>query len=232
MNIRRKRQPGDPEGREMILSEEAPWPVREAYKALRTNLVFSLPGKGGKVIGVTSSIQHEGKTLSAVNTALTFGDLGKKVLLMECDLRMPRVGQMLGFTSIPGLSDCLVGQASLEDALKRKVRNRLDVLPSGNIPPDPTWLLQSDQMKVLVEGFRNMYDYVFIDLPPVLAVADASIVARLTDGYIVVVRDQVSSYPEISETLSQLQFAGAKVLGFVYNDKHRETGRYYSRYYK
>lgn len=217
---------------EYILTDKAPWPIQEAYKALRTNITFSLPGSECKVIGVTSALQHDGKTINAINTAISFAELGKKVLLIECDLRLPTVGKHFGIESVPGISDWVIGHADLKSVIRVGVRDRLDVIPSGNIPPDPTWLLQSAQMEKMITAVRKVYDYVFIDLPPVLTVADASIMARLTDGYLLVVRDQVTSYPAVSETISQLKFAGTKIIGILYNDKVEEGNHYYkSNYY-
>lgn len=215
-----------------ILSEKTPWPIQEAYKTLRTNITFSLPGAECKVIGVTSALQHDGKTLNAINTAISFAELGKRTLLIECDLRLPTVGKKLGIETIPGISDWVIGQADVKNVLRRNVFPNLDVIPSGNIPPDPTWLLQSGHMKKLIDAIRKAYAYVFIDLPPVLTVADASIIAGLTDGFLVVVRDQVTNYPAIGEMIQQLQFAGAKIIGIIYNDKAQEGGHYYkSKYY-
>ena len=131
----------------LILSDKSPWPIQEAYKALRTNITFSLPGTGCKVIAVSSAQQHDGKSTICINTAISFAQLNKKVLLIECDLRLPTVGTKLEIRSVPGLSDTLIGSAQISEALRRNVRNGLDVLPAGNIPPDPTWLLQSNHEK-------------------------------------------------------------------------------------
>lgn len=223
---------------ERILSDKSPWPIQEAYKALRTNITFSLPGNESKVIAVSSAFQHDGKSINCVNTAISFGQLQKKVLLIECDLRLPTVGERLGIQSAPGLSDCLVGEAKVTDCLHRDTKYGIDVLTSGNIPPDPTWLLQSSQMSALLTALRNIYDYIFIDLPPVTTVTDASIMAKYADGFLFVVRHQVTETPAIEDAMTQLDMAGAKVLGFIYNDVVEEQGRYsrhssnYKRYYK
>lgn len=216
----------------LILSDKSPWPVQEAYKALRTNITFSLPGTGCKVIAVTSAQANDGKSTICINTAISFAQLNKKVLLIECDLRLPTVGTKLEIRSVPGLSDTLIGSAHISEALRRNVRNGLDVLPAGNIPPDPTWLLQSNQMKVLIQQFRKLYDYILIDLPPVTTVADSSIMSRYADGFLIAVRHQTTEMPALEDALSQLHLAEAKVLGFVYNDVTSEGGRYYKGYYK
>ena len=108
----------------------------------------------------------------------------------------------------------------------------LAVIPAGNIPPDPTWLLQSNQMNVLIQQFRKLYDYILIDIPPVTSVADASIISRYADGFLMAVRHQVTEMPALEDALAQLHLAEAKILGFVYNDVTSEGGHYYKGYYK
>ena len=230
-----KKKPGQHSEQEQVLTEKSPWPVQEAYKALRTNLMFSLPGNDNKVIGVTSALQHDGKSINAVNLAISFAQLGKKVMLVEADLRMPTIGKKLGCRLVPGITDVLVGQSYLMNVIQTSGEYRtLSVITAGNIPPDPTWLLQSNQMKAIVNVLRKEYDYVFIDLPPVTSVADALILAPLLDGYVLVVRDQVTEYRAVADTLDQLQLAKAKVIGIVYNDAETAgSGKYYhSGYYK
>lgn len=216
-----------------VLTENSPWPVQEAYKALRTNIIFSLPGGQSKVIGVTSAMQHDGKTINAVNMAISFSQLGKKVALVEGDLRLPSVSKKVGCKSVPGLTNVLAGGCPLTDAMRHMDKFQgLTIIPAGNVPPDPTWLLQSQQMKVLLDGLRKLYDYVFIDLPPVTTVADALILAPLLDGYLLVVRDQETEYRAVADTLDQLRLAKAKVIGAVYNGAGQSgNGRYYKHGY-
>lgn len=223
-----------------VLTESSPWPVQEAYKALRTNLMFSLPGNESKVIGVTSALKNDGKSINAINMAISFAQLGRKVVLVEADLRMPTVSRKLGCKAVPGLTDVLVGQCCLIDVTQSSQEYRmLSVIPAGNIPPDPTWLLQSNQMKVVLKALRSAYDYIFIDLPPVTRVADAVILAPLLDGYVLVVRDGVTEYRAVVDSLDQLRIAKARVVGFVYNDvdisgggRYYRKGYYHSSYYK
>lgn len=217
----------------LVLTENSPWPVQEAYKALRTNIMFSLPGNQSKVIGVTSAMQHDGKSINAVNAAISFSQLGKKVALVEADLRIPTISKKIGCKSVPGLTDVLVGECPLTDAMRNPAKfPRLTMIPAGNIPPDPTWLLQSNQMKVLLDGLRKLYDYIFIDLPPVTTVADALILAPILDGYLLVVRDQETEYRAVADTLDQLRLARAKVIGIVYNDAEQSgNGKYYRHGY-
>ncbi len=220
---------------ERILSDRSPWPIREAYRALRTNIIFSLPGEGCKIIGVTSAERGEGKSTSCINTASIFGELGKKVLLIEGDLRLPTVAVKLEINTTPGLTDVIAGQAQLNDALRKNAKPGLDVLTAGTIPPDPTWLLQSNQMKQIIDICKKHYDYIFIDLPPVNAVADASIISHFIDGFLLTVRDHKTEYPAIADMLTQLKLAEAKIIGFLYYDIQQSGGsnnHYYRGYYK
>ena len=216
-----------------VLTDNSSWPVQEAYKALRTNIIFSLPGSQSKIIGVTSAMQHDGKTINAINAAISFAQLGKKVALIEGDLRLPSVSKKIGCKSVPGLTNVLAGGCPLTDAMRHMDKlHGLTIIPAGNVPPDPTWLLQSEQMKVLLDGLRKLYDYVFIDLPPVTTVADALILAPLLDGYLLVVRDQETEYRAVADTLDQLRLAKAKVIGAIYNGARQSgNGRYYKHGY-
>ncbi len=227
----RKRSTNDAQDAKMLLTDKSPWPVQEAYKALRTNIIYSMPGNECKVIGVTSALQHDGKSINCTNAAISFADVGKKTLLIECDLRLPTVGKKLDIPSVPGLADLLVGQAKYNDTIHRNVRPGLDVLTAGTIPPDPTWLLQSEQMQTLLDGLRKIYEYIFIDLPPVTTVADASIMSGQVDGFLLVVRDGETEIPAVSDMLAQLQLSDAKILGFLYNDVHRENNNRYRHSY-
>lgn len=218
-----------------ILNHNSPWPIQEAYKALRTNITFSLPNQKGEVIGITSAQQHDGKSTVAINTAIAFGEIGKKVLLVECDMRLPVIASRLSFRSVPGLADVLAGQAKVSEALHRDVRFNVDVIAAGTIPPDPTWLLQSKQMGTLIGAMQEHYDFIFIDTPPVNSVSDAMITSRYMDGFLLVVRDQKTDERAVEEALEQMRFGDAKVLGFVYFGMEQGGSHYYKKngyYYK
>ncbi len=216
--------------RRLILRENSPFMMKEAYKALRTNVAFSLPGSGAKCIGMTSSGRGEGKSYNSVNTAIAFAQIGKRVMLIDCDMRLPTVASKLGVRSKPGLSDLLVGEARLEEVVRRDVEG-VDVMPAGSIPPDPTGLLESPEIERLLEQLRKVYDYIFIDLPPVNTVADATIISRCVDGFLLVVRHDKTENKEIAEMLRRMRMVGAKLLGFVYNDVPVDDKRYYKKAY-
>ena len=167
----------------------------EAYKLLRTNLMFSFVDSDAKrVIGITSSVKGEGKSITSINLANAIAETGKRVLLVECDLRLPTMAKRLNLKSEPGLSNLLVGLSSSSEVVRRGVlRATLDVLPAGAVPPNASELLQSSRMQYTIEKFSEYYDYILLDLPPVTVVSDALIVSRLTAGMVVVVRSDYAT---------------------------------------
>lgn len=214
----------------MLLTDTTPWSIQEAYRALRTNVMFSLPGNESKVIGVTSSNRSAGKSVTSINLATSLTQVGKRVVIVDGDLRLPTVAMKSGVQGEPGLSNIIIGEASLSDCIVLSpLLGDLHILPAGKIPPDPTWLLSSQQMEDIFVGLKEYYDYIVVDLPPVNMVTDSSILSKYIDGYLVVVRHNETEYPELNETLNQLTFANAKILGFVYNDApvHSKKGNYY-----
>lgn len=215
----------------MILSSSSPFLLKEGYKALRTNVNFSIPGTEGKCIGVTSGNRGDGKSTNAVNLAISFAEVEKKTIILDCDMRLPTVHEKLGIKASPGLSDLLVGEARVAETVTR-ARENLDVIPAGRIPRDPTGLLSSKQMAALIGRLKTIYSYVILDLPPVTTVTDAAILSQLVDGYLLVVRHMNTEFKEVSEALRQIRMAEGKVLGFVYNDAPVADKKYYSHYYK
>lgn len=214
-----------------VLSDDSPWMIQEAYKVLRTNVLFSLPGEGHRIIAVTSAFASDGKTTNAVNTAIAMGKLQKKVLLIDCDMRKPSVDSMLGIRAIPGLSDILVGMSRMDAALQHVQASGIDAVSAGSIPPDSTLLLQGSDIRSFLKAAREKYDYVILDFPPVTTVTDAVLLADIVDGYLIVVRHQKTDYRAVIDTVEQLRFAKANIIGFIYNDYSLESKRYsYSKY--
>ena len=213
-----------------ILNEDTPWAVKEAYKTWRTNATLSLPDEGHRIIGFTSAEPHDGKTTNAVNFAISLGQIDKKVLLIDCDLRKPMVARMLELDTSAGLSDMISGQARARDVLLHSAEHNIDVIPAGNMTPDPTLLLQSDRMKMTIQELKKVYDYIVIDLPPATVVTDASLLADNIDGFILVIRHNTTDYRSVSDMMEQLDLANAQVIGFVYNDATAGEGHYDSNY--
>ena len=216
---------------EKVLSEKSPFLVQEAYKALRTNVIYSLPGNECKCIGIASPEPAEGKSTTAVNLAISMAQIGKRVLLMDCDMRMATLATKLNMQTTPGISDFLVGQCRIEEAVRSVDKYGFYLLPAGNVPPDATGLLESKQMEHLFSAVRKIYDYVIVDLPPVTTVPDASIMSKYTDGFLLVVRQNQSSHRKVSQTLKQLQMVKANVLGFVATCVEIQSGGYYDYRY-
>lgn len=188
----------------------------ESYKMFRTNMSYMNIDKENKVILFTSSTSEEGKTTSICNTAVSFAQGGAKVLLIECDLRKAKVHEAFDLPQIPGVSDIL----SLKESLTKYVRTieevpNLHVLTSGVLPPDPVKMLMSHGMEALVEEARKLYDIVLIDAPPVLAVADGSVLCRLTDGVVMVVASAETRKEDARKAKGALEKVGANVLGVL-----------------
>lgn len=222
----------------MLLSENSPFSVREAYKTLRTNVAFSLPGNKCKCIATTSANRGDGKTSVSINLAISISSINKKVIVVDCDMRMPTVASKIGISAKPGLSNFLAGDIEGDKPIIKRIKNYgIDVLVAGDITPDPTPLLSSNQMIDLIDTLRKHYDYIILDFPPVYMVTDAVILSKYIDGYLIIVKHDSSEYSKIQETLRQLDFADAKIIGFVYNcksnDSHYKNGKnyYYNKYY-
>lgn len=200
----------------------------EAYRLLRANILFALPDQGKcRVIGVTSALSGEGKSTTVLNLAYMLAESGRKTLLLEADMRLPTVSQRLKLSSEPGLSNLLAGLCGGEEAVRDSgIHERLWVMPSGDIPPNPSELIGSGQMKAVLEELKESYDFLLLDLPPINEVSDALVASRLADGMAVVVRSGYSSRSAVAEAMRQLQYAEAKVLGFVMNRADGQEGNY------
>ena len=223
----------------MLLSPDSSFSMQESFKTLRTNVSFSLPGKKNRCIGIVSANRGEGKSTVAVNTAISLAQIDKKVAIVDCDMRIPTVAAKLGMENRPGLSDYLAD----EDGNSRLpiIRNddlNIDVIPAGTIPPDPTKLIESPQMRELIEALKMVYDYIVVDFPPVTVVSDAAILSSVIDGYLIVTLHESTETSQLDETIRQLNFANANILGFVYNSKpasrksHKKNSKYYYYEYR
>ena len=201
-----------------ILTKDTSFYIKEAYKALRTNLIFSLPAEGCKVIIITSAGPGEGKSTNSLNLAITFAELGAKVCLVDCDLRIPRLAKLMSQKEGPGLSNLLVQLNSLEEILHHTKYENLDCVYAGEVPPNPAELLISERMDKFMASLREEYDYIFLDTPPVNTVTDVSLLAARANGAVLVVRQGVTEKEELAEAIHQLDFVKAKVLGIIFND--------------
>ena len=206
--------------------------AQEAYKLLRANVMFSFSDEGhGHVVGITSSLQSEGKSSTAVNTAYALAEAGKKVLLIDADLRRPSVAAKLGLSRTPGLTNLLVARANYRELLQNcAAAPGMDVLTSGDIPPNPSELLGSNRMENLMKELTTHYDYVIVDLPPVNVVSDAIAISKVLDGIIMVVRSGVSEQRMLAEAMRQLKMVNVRILGFVFRDNAGSNTKYGKKY--
>ena len=189
----------------------------EAFRAVRTNLQFVDVDKPPQVVVVTSAVAGEGKTTSACNLAITMAQSGQRVVLVECDLRRPRVANYLEITGAVGLTNVLTGQVPLAEALIHWNRGQVAVLTSGPLPPNPSELLGSHQMAALLEQLRTDYDTVIIDAPPLLPVTDGAVIAHAADGALLLVRHGRTTTEQVTRAQEVLEQAGATMLGAVVN---------------
>lgn len=207
----------------------------EGYRVLRTALDYSWSDKAPRVIVVTSTSPGEGKTLTSINLALTLASADGKVLLVDGDLRKPQVHSVLKLQKRPGLSDVLVGQAKVSEAVQAVPGTHLSLLAAGTHVPSPADLMTTQVLDGLVQGLRNLYNWIVIDSPPVAAVADALILARATDGVVVVAGAEMVPRAAVRHTLERVHEAGARILGVVLNraqNRRRPYGYgYYGHYY-
>ena len=220
----------------VMIGEKLSFAAAEAYKLLRTNLMFALPDgeEDCSVVGITSSVRGEGKSTTTLNLAYSLAEAGQYVLVLECDMRLPTLAKRLGMDGQKGVSNLLAGLCNGSEVIKRtELHQNLYVLPAGEIPPNPSELLGSERMKVVIDTLKKDFDYILLDLPPVNAVSDPLVASKLTDGIVLVVRQNYSSKRAIAEAVRQLNFVDAKILGFVMTDSNAAApGRkkYYKKY--
>ena len=199
----------------LIINDKFPFAVKEAYNALRTNLLYTLSPVNGKIVAITSANAGEGKSTVAVNLAITLSQMAAKVLLIDCDLRKPTVHKKLNLNNASGLSRFIVGFDTMADALKRKVLPDLDVMTSGPIPPNPSELLGSANMQAFLKKVSEYYDYIIIDTPPVNIVTDTVAMANFVSGIVLVAYYASTTTDDLKRAQEALQISNAKILGLV-----------------
>ena len=219
--------------------ENLSFAAKEAFKRLRTNVVMSFDESEEKcrVIGVTSAQPSEGKSTVSLNLAYSLSELGKRVLLVDADMRRPSVSAKLRIRQTPGLSNLLGDVNSITSTIQRYSSSAsdasFDIITSGDIPKNPSELLNSQRMEKLLSIVSKAYDYLIIDLPPVGTVIDAVMLTKHTDGMIVVIRENDCPRGVLRDCVEQLKFANVNILGFVVNGAIEGAGKKYkySGYY-
>lgn len=220
---------------DLIFKNSSP-ALSEALKAARINLMYALSDDdAGKCVLVTSAAPSEGKTSSCINLAVSLAQTECRVLLIDTDMRRPRVHNCLNIKNKEGIANYLGGFSQLPSIINHIEDLNLDVITAGNLPPNPTELLASKKMKRLIETVKQEYDYILLDTPPVNIVADAMTLTRLVENVVFVCKCGCSITTEVKKALSALKFASAKILGFITinapqkkNKKETYSGYYYS----
>ncbi len=207
-------------------------PVSEAYRAIRTNLQFAGAGKQLKTLVFTSAVPGEGKSTTVANLAIAMGQDDKHILLIDCDMRKPVVHRRFGLLN-RGLSNCFAEDLPLKEVIQADVFPNLDVVTSGPVPPNPAELLGSKKMKDLLQEAAETYDYVFLDMPPVLAVTDAALMSSRVDGTVIILGSGDIGPDEGKQAKELLEKVHANILGVILNKvpQHHKSGYYYYYYY-
>ena len=214
-----------------ILCQNSPFAVKEAYNAIRTNLLFTQQGEKCPIFVVTSPTANNGKTINSINLAVSFAQMGKRTLLIDADMRNPTIHRMFSISVKNGLSEILAGLTDNISVSKTDVEN-LSVLTAGKIPPNPAELLSSARMDKLLEFVKEHYDCVFIDTPPINLVTDSTIFAQKVTGYIVIVKTNTTNTHDVKTTVTNIEQIDGNILGFILNDVNSEKKKYYSYYRK
>ncbi len=208
-------------------------PRTEAFRLLRTNLQFLDLDEQPRCLVISSAVPGEGKTMTSTNLAVALAQTGRRTLIIDADLRRPRVAGLLGLDAAVGLTTILVGKTEVQDAIQVHEPSGLHFLASGAKPPNPTEILQSRVTHDLIKALREEYDMVIIDAPPLLPVADASVLATLADGVILVVKHGRTTRDQLGEAIARLNQVGGRLFGVVVNMiPKRSTNSYYYYYYE
>lgn len=209
-------------------------PVSEAFRNMRTNVTFSDVDGELKVITVTSSGKSEGKSTIMANYAVALAQSNKKVLIIDCDLRRPRLHKLFETSNKIGLTNILVRECEVADTIQKTPVENLHLMASGPIPPNPSEILASKRMIDLISLLKKAYDYILIDTPPVGVVTDAAVLSNVTDGYILVVALSVSNKDGVKMAVESLANVSGRIIGVVANNipQNKRSGYYYYYYYQ
>lgn len=216
--------------RRTLLDKDIAFQVTEAYKNLRTNLTFALATKQNKVFAVSSSLASEGKSTVAANIAITMAQTDSKVLLIDCDLRKPVQHKIFKLRNSKGISTLMGGIHSFKEVVNEQVIPCLDVVTCGPIPPNPSEMLGSDNMKVLLDELSKFYDYVILDTPPINVVTDALTLVNSIAGIVLIAKQGQSTYDALGEAIDAVKFANGSILGVVINNINVTGGKYNYKY--
>lgn len=230
---------GEPEDytRQLLISKDSRSPMAEAYRQLRTSILLSTAGHAPKSLLITSSLPAEGKTTTAVNTAISLAQTGAKVLIIDADMRRPRLHSIFNISNAEGLSTTLssdLPESEILGIIQKDEESNLHLLPSGPVPPNPAELVGSEQMKNLLVLLEERFTHVVVDSPPIASFTDGVLIASLVDGVILVVHSGKSSRQVVHRSRQLLQEIGSKIFGVVLNNvnlRSQDNSYYYQSYY-
>ena len=200
----------------------------EAYRTIRTNIQFSGIDKNLNSIVITSSIAEEGKTTTAINLAYSISQTDKRVILIDCDLRKPKIHTIFNLSNLAGLTTVLAENFAYKVFIQSISKGKLDVLTSGPIPPNPSELLGSERMKLLLDKIKEDYDMIILDSPPVGIVTDAAVLSTIADGTIIVCESGATEINVIKAAKASLDKVNANIIGVIINKAPVKKGEYYS----
>lgn len=211
-----------------LLDNNLPFAVQESYKKLRTNLIFSFAGQKTPVFAVTSFQAKTGKTITSANVAISFAMIGKKVLLVDADMRLPAINKAFKYKPRENGFSTMIATADndLEKYIMPSKYENLYILDSGTIPPNPSELLSLKTVESFFEVAKEKFDVIVVDMPPVGEVTDAALLAPYITGYILVVRSEITKRSDLDDTISFIEKNGGKIAGFVLNGLNFKAHKY------
>ena len=225
--------------KEIITQSDPKSPISEVFRALRTNLQFMSKSSNCQTILITSTVQSEGKSWTSANLATTFAQTGTKTLIIDADMRKPRQHKIFQVSNVPGLSNYLSGindmgrkqNLDVFDCIKKTGIDNLYLLPSGNIPPNPSELLMSDKTLALLEEVKNNFDVVIFDGAPCLLVTDSTIISRIVDNTVLVTSYKYTKIDDLKEATKRIKRVGGKIAGVILNRVEISNKKYENKYY-
>lgn len=220
------------EPRHTILENNIPFQYVESFKSIRTNISFALSTTNNRIIIVSSGNPNEGKSTMSCNIALTFAQANNKTLLIDADLRKPVQHQNFKLQNKVGLSTLLGKMNTIDEVIIKNVIENLDIITCGPIPPNPSEMLSSNNMKELLQTLSDMYDIIIIDTPPVNVVSDAIGLSKYVSGLVLTIKESVSTYDEVAQAMNNFKVANMNVLGFILNGVNMSKYQYgkYGKY--
>jgi capsular exopolysaccharide synthesis family protein len=212
---------------ESLVNQDSGFLITEAYKNLRTNLLFSLSTSDKRSIVISSAEPSSGKTMTSANLSVTMAQTGNRVLIIDADMRKPKIHKVFQVDNMSGLSDLLSGNATeIGEVIHHSVASCVDLISSGPIPPNPSELLSHPRLTKLLDGAARNYSYVFIDTPPVNVVSDPLLIVKHTAGVLMVTRQRQTTFDEVQHAVEKFRDFNASILGLIVTDVQSRARRY------